>query len=187
MSNCRFMGTLFTIDSPADVAPALREFLARNTRVRKSTHPHMHAWVCRGQEGCHDCGEATAGRKLQQVLESSQLGRLCGAGLSSRGDNSAAAADSGAFDAAGGVGGGDAAALLPAGAGVGSRKPRKPSTATSSGAESARPRAVPAGVLLVVTRWYGGSNLGGGRWRAISEAARLALNLFDGGRSRPRV
>eukprot|EP00750_Incisomonas_marina_P019003 INCI3193.2.p1 GENE.INCI3193.2~~INCI3193.2.p1 ORF type:complete len:249 (-),score=34.35 INCI3193.2:484-1230(-) len=70
---CRFMGTLFTIDSPDDVEHALASLVASNSRVRKSTHPHMHAWVCGDRAGSHDCGESTAGRKILTVLENSKL------------------------------------------------------------------------------------------------------------------
>lgn len=71
---CRFMGSLFAIDSPEDVEHALASLVASNSRVRKSTHPHMHAWVCGDRSGSHDCGESTAGRKILSVLEKSELG-----------------------------------------------------------------------------------------------------------------
>ena len=63
---------LLRIDSAEDVKAAIGQIL-QDKKVRKATHPAICAWrIGDGASGFNDDGEAGAGKRLLQLLESRQ-------------------------------------------------------------------------------------------------------------------
>ena len=67
---CRFQGVFFSIETEADVGAALAELVKGNRKVKKATHPTIHAYYIpdaasdQPVQGHDDCGEKGAGRVL---------------------------------------------------------------------------------------------------------------------------
>ncbi|KAF8318273.1 ribosomal protein S5 domain 2-like protein [Clavulina sp. PMI_390] len=73
-----FIGRACTITTSEQV-PLVLAHIRSQKAVQKATHPAIHAWRCMSdsegatQAGHDDDGEATAGRKLSQLLSSLEL------------------------------------------------------------------------------------------------------------------
>ena len=77
-----FVGHAAVLTDASQVRLVLSELL-RDRRVARATHPAIHAWVCRAQEGgvvlrdCQDDGETAAGGRLAHLLDVLVSAHVC--------------------------------------------------------------------------------------------------------------
>mmetsp|Transcript_26724 Transcript_26724/g.68681 ORF Transcript_26724/g.68681 Transcript_26724/m.68681 type:complete len:232 (-) Transcript_26724:180-875(-) len=161
---CKFQASGGLIDGVGDVERVIDEVVS-DKKVAKASHPAMYAWVLpststggggRGgphsyQSGWEDGGESGSGKVLLSLLESVVVRKEEGEG---RGENRQK--------------GGGAKAKRG-----GKAKKSKEEEREEEEEEGKRGRR---GVVVVVTRWFGGSHLGSARFREIRACAKAFLD-----------